>query len=139
MTHCIVSTQDRDDCSSLKKLVASDRCVSRMARMTNAPCRGGSGFGSAIVIECLQPGFPFVLSTGRALRSMKVLLADDSESQLHRISHLVEGWGFEPILARNGAAAIRSFHDDPSIQLMILDWEMPVLDGPKVLTQLRRS
>ena len=69
----------------------------------------------------------------------KVLLADDSKIELQRTKSLIESWGFDAIAVENGAAAIREFYADPAIQLAILDWEMPILDGPRVVAQFKRT
>ncbi len=70
---------------------------------------------------------------------MKVLVAEDSKLEFDRTKGLLESWGFEVAPADNGAAAIRVFHEDPAIHLAVLDWEMPVLSGLKVLTQIRST
>ncbi|MFQ5503883.1 MAG: sensor histidine kinase [Planctomycetota bacterium] len=70
---------------------------------------------------------------------MKVLLADDSRTQLQQTKSLVEGWGFETVAVGDGGAAIREFYADSALQLVIVDWEMPVLDGPRVIAQLKSA
>ena len=70
---------------------------------------------------------------------MKVLVADDSKSQLMLVENMVAGWGFETVAARDGAQAIGAFHRDREVQLAIIDWEMPIMDGLKVTEQIKSS
>ena len=42
-------------------------------------------------------------------------------------------------MRRLGAAAVREFYADPTLQLAILDWEMPLLDGPRAIAQMKSS
>ncbi len=70
---------------------------------------------------------------------MKVLIADDTSAELERTKSLVESWGFEVVPVSNGAAAVREFYEDSALQLAILDWEMPLLDGPRAITQMKST
>jgi signal transduction histidine kinase len=69
---------------------------------------------------------------------MKTLVADDSKSARLLVARLLKTWGFEVVSVENGAAALMALHEDRKIQLAILDWEMPPLDGLKVCAELQK-
>ncbi len=70
---------------------------------------------------------------------MKVLVADDSKAERMLVSHMVSSWGFETLLAEDGAVAVGRFLRDPTIGLAIIDWEMPKIDGLQVVERIKES
>lgn len=69
---------------------------------------------------------------------MKVLIADDSALVRRLIEVAVLDRGHEPLAVDDGAAAWTAFeHEHPS--LVILDWQMPELDGLEVCRRIRTS
>ncbi len=69
---------------------------------------------------------------------MKVLIADDDPVSLRRLEALLEKWNYEIALARNGAEAWEALEGEDAPRLAILDWMMPVLDGPQVCRKVRK-
>jgi len=71
---------------------------------------------------------------------MKILIVDDSNMMRKTISKVVVNKGFKPIVAENGAEALarlRKFESD--IALVIMDWNMPVMDGYETLVKIRSN
>ncbi|WP_024800689.1 response regulator transcription factor [Nocardia sp. BMG51109] len=66
----------------------------------------------------------------------KVLLVDDDEDLLASVERGLRLSGFEVLIARDGAEALRCVGDD-SPDAIVLDMNMPVLDGAGVVTALR--
>ncbi len=69
---------------------------------------------------------------------MKILVVDDSGIIRRAISKIAVNQGYKPIEAENGAdglAKLRKHGTD--IGLVILDWNMPVMDGFELLTKIR--
>jgi two-component system cell cycle response regulator DivK len=67
-----------------------------------------------------------------------VLLVDDYEDALDIYSTYLEHYGFRVVKAPDGAEALRLVeHMTPAI--VLLDLQMPVLDGTKTLHALRRD
>lgn len=69
---------------------------------------------------------------------MKILLVDDTRSihmytkdLLRRISQ------FSYLDAYNGEEALKILNDNRDVQFVLLDWEMPVLDGYSTLLRIR--
>ena len=63
---------------------------------------------------------------------MRVLIADDSSMSRAVLRNTLVRWGYEVVVAENGAQAwdILAAPDAPS--LAILDWVMPHMTGPEV-------
>ncbi len=70
---------------------------------------------------------------------MKILICDDSLTHRVMLEAIVGQWGFEAVLAEDGQQAwdILSAPDAP--RLVLLDWEMPGLDGLDVCRRVRES
>ena len=69
---------------------------------------------------------------------MRILIAEDSALMRRAIVNVVGKLGHEAIEAENGASAIgtlRKQHE--KIGLIILDWNMPVMDGYEVLQKVK--
>lgn len=58
----------------------------------------------------------------------KLLLVDDNEQNLYMLQVLLEGHGYEVVLARDGAGALEAARPDPP-DLIVTDILMPVMDG----------
>ena len=72
---------------------------------------------------------------------MKVLIADDSSTQLRLLNSLVSSWGYEPVLTRDGVEALEALGDQSGAapELAILDGLMPRMTGAEVIRVIRQS
>lgn len=70
---------------------------------------------------------------------MKVLVADDSSMWRKIIASHVEDWGFEPVVAEDGAQAWEILQQDTAPRLAILDWLMPEIDGIDLCRRVKLS
>jgi DNA-binding response OmpR family regulator len=70
-------------------------------------------------------------------RQIKVLVAEDNPVVRKGLVNFLEKWGYIPVEADNGDDAWKLLEDDPSIQLTILDWNLPGLSGMQVCQRLR--
>lgn len=69
---------------------------------------------------------------------MKVLIVDDSASMRKTISKIVTTKGFVPLEASNGAEALAKLRkSEQDIALVVLDWNMPIMDGYTMLVKMR--
>lgn len=67
-----------------------------------------------------------------------ILIVDDKKQYREENSRLVSGLGFTPICAKNGWEAIEIFGErGGSISLVILDFNMPGMNGDEVLRRLK--
>ena len=68
---------------------------------------------------------------------MKVLVADDDPIPRRLVEAALQQAGYEPVVAVNGEHALRILSEPNSPRLVVLDWEMPRLDGLSVCRALR--
>jgi diguanylate cyclase (GGDEF)-like protein len=68
---------------------------------------------------------------------MRFLVADDSPVMRRLLQVTLEGWGYEVILAEDGAAAWECLRSEDAPSLAILDWIMPTHTGPEVCRMVR--
>ena len=71
---------------------------------------------------------------------MKMLIVDDSVMIRKVVKAAVEKIGYEPVEAKNGQEAMEKIEESHSdIALVLLDWNMPVLDGFSVLKNIKQN
>ena len=68
----------------------------------------------------------------------RILVADDDATSRKLLSRILTSAGFACTQAPDGIEALKSLHDDPP-SLLLLDFDMPGMDGAEVLKQLRRD
>lgn len=70
---------------------------------------------------------------------MKVLVVDDSRAVHAFMNAIFAGTGHELTHAKDGSEAVKIFEKNPNLfDLVLLDWEMPILTGPETLEALRQ-
>lgn len=67
---------------------------------------------------------------------MKVLIVDDSKAVHAFLDRCLEGKGVTRHHVFNGQEAVEHLRAGEKYDLILLDWEMPVLDGPSTFDQL---
>lgn len=70
---------------------------------------------------------------------MKILIADDDLTLRSLLQAMVSGWGFQPCLAEDGVAAWEILQQDNPPSILLLDWEMPGLDGLQLCQKIRQN
>ncbi len=68
---------------------------------------------------------------------MRALVVDDSRSMRTIILKQLKELGFEVYEAENGQEAMSRLHEVKNIHLVLLDWNMPEMDGLEVLSLIR--
>lgn len=71
-------------------------------------------------------------------RPRRILVVDDDPSLRRVLEGLLAHGGYQVFTATNGEEAIRLLND-VGPQIVITDWEMPVLDGLELCREIRRS
>lgn len=69
----------------------------------------------------------------------KVLIVDDSKAIREIEKKYLEELGFEVLEAGNGKEALKILEENPDIELILLDWHMPVMNGYEFLLKLRAN
>jgi two-component system, cell cycle response regulator len=70
---------------------------------------------------------------------MRVLIADDSATSRAMLRKALERWGYEVVMAENGAEAWDILARPDAPPMAILDWVMPCLTGPEVCRKVRET
>lgn len=69
---------------------------------------------------------------------MKILIAEDSALLRRGIVKIINSQGFKAIEAENGAEALVMLRkNERDVVLVILDWNMPVMDGFEALCKIK--
>ncbi|MEA3373544.1 MAG: ATP-binding protein [Campylobacterota bacterium] len=75
----------------------------------------------------------------KVLSGRKILVAEDNDINQRVLSGLLQGSGLELIFAENGRVAIDKLHSEDSIDLVLMDISMPVMDGYEATTLIREE
>ena len=70
---------------------------------------------------------------------MRVLVADDCPIMRLRLKKHLTEWGFQPVLVNDGKQAMDALSSKFAPRLAVLDWMMPIMDGPTVTKNLRQE
>src|SRR5580658_3053888 len=70
--------------------------------------------------------------------SVKILIADDSIVSRHLLEATLRKWGYEVMVACDGAEALDLLQRDDAPSLIILDWMMPGMTGVEVCRRIRQ-
>ncbi len=70
---------------------------------------------------------------------MHILIAEDEKSLAHSLQKSFQAEGFDASVVYDGQATLDYLAKDDSIDLLILDWRMPIKNGYEVCKTLRSS
>jgi phosphoserine phosphatase RsbU/P len=70
---------------------------------------------------------------------MRILIADDDRMSTLMLSRNLERWGFEVVVAHDGASAWAHIIGDTPPALAIVDWMMPIVDGIELCRRIRKA
>lgn len=74
-----------------------------------------------------------------ALKQSSILIVDDNEINRKVTSGVLKHYGFELFSAANGEEALEMLAEHPQIQLILMDCQMPVMDGFKATEMIRNG
>ena len=70
---------------------------------------------------------------------MRALVVDDSKAMRKIISGALRKLGYETVEAADGAEALKVLQEGPLPDLATIDWNMPVMDGLTLVTNVRAN
>jgi len=68
-------------------------------------------------------------------RRKPVLIVDDDHDMRATLSDVLEGEGYDVLVAGNGLQALQQLRANTRPGLILLDWMMPICDGPEFRRQ----
>jgi len=68
---------------------------------------------------------------------LRVLIAEDNAVSRRVLESILLLYGVQVVTANDGAAAVRILQEDEPPQLVILDWDMPLLGGLEICRWIR--
>ena len=86
--------------------------------------------------EDVTLGIAYNDSNSEAL-GLKILIAEDDESSELLVAIGIEQYGKEILMARNGLEAVEVCRNNPDIDLILMDIQMPVMSGYKATKKIR--
>ena len=69
---------------------------------------------------------------------MKALVVDDSRAMRNIVKKIVSSIGFETDEAENGQIALDAINSFPNYDVVLLDWNMPVMSGLEFVVEARK-
>jgi len=70
---------------------------------------------------------------------MRALIVDDSRFVRDYLRGLLEKKGVACVEAADGSAGLDRLHEGPEFDVVLIDWNMPVMDGLEMLRHLRNE
>jgi PAS domain S-box-containing protein len=71
------------------------------------------------------------------MKNSKVLIVDDNKTNRLILKLQFESWGMKPIVAESGEMAISILRDNPTFDLVVVDMQMPEMDGLELGRQIK--
>ena len=123
-------------------LTISKRLVERMGGEIAVSSEPGKGSIFSFILDFAIPRPPAIAGPPADLRGMHVLVVDDVELSRDILAELLGRWRFRVAAAANGLAALdyleQAFHNNDRVELILLDWKMPEMDGVEVARRIHR-
>jgi len=71
------------------------------------------------------------------MNTLRILVVDDDKDFAESIGELIESEGHQPVLAYNGAEALKIFKQN-NVDFILIDFKIPGLNGIETLTEIRK-
>jgi signal transduction histidine kinase/CheY-like chemotaxis protein len=92
----------------------------------------------ALMSEREREAIETIHGANGALQGKKALIVDDDMRNIFALATVLDGEGMEIVSAETGREAIRLVHSDPTIDIVLMDIMMPVMDGIATMQEIRK-
>lgn len=100
----------------------------------------GHALGKSNLVETRQHQLQDqTADSARSLKGKKVLLVEDNEMNQELALELLQQVGINVVLAENGAVAVELLRQDNSYDAILMDCQMPVMDGYEATRLIRET
>ncbi|MFL6697915.1 MAG: response regulator, partial [Vitreoscilla sp.] len=79
-----------------------------------------------------------LMAQGNTLKGRKALIVDDDMRNIFALATVLDEEGIVIVSADNGHEAIRLVKEDPTIDIVLMDIMMPVMDGIETMQEIRK-
>ncbi|MBE7176556.1 MAG: response regulator [Mucilaginibacter polytrichastri] len=120
-------------------LVISEKLVKLMNGEMSLESEPGKGSVFSFTVHTQTGSIPLtpkIQQNLSAFTGSKVLIVDDNLTSLTIMKTLMLKWGFVPITASGGFFALQILQQEPSIALMITDFNMPDMQGNQLVQRV---
>ncbi len=69
---------------------------------------------------------------------MLALVIDDSRAVRLLVGNILREQGFEVVTAGHGQEGLEKLKENPDVRLVLVDWNMPIMDGLEFIQAVRR-
>lgn len=70
---------------------------------------------------------------------MQALVIDDSRAVRLLVGNILREQGFDVVVAGHGQEGLKRLEENPEIRLVLVDWNMPVMDGLEFIEAVRKE
>jgi len=70
---------------------------------------------------------------------MQAMVIEDSKTIRHLLTRFLNEMGLDVVHAENGQEALEQLESHPDIELALVDWNMPVMNGLDFVIQVRKQ
>ena len=86
-----------------------------------------------------RPPLPAAVGEGGDLSGRTVLVVDDDMRSSFALSKVLRSRGLRVLLAQDGSKALTQLHNNPAVELVLMDIMMPGLDGYQTMRKIRED
>lgn len=119
-----------------KKLVA---LMGGQMNVISKQCEGSTFWFTIKIGVGTYKATPYAHYNMNAQEGKTILLVDDNATNLSILKRLLTNWKLKPLFANSGEEALGILKENPAIDLVITDMQMPVMDGVTLAEAIKQQ